>query len=272
MKWWLSCLVLVLGWSLFLSEAGAQRKKETTQSGVSKQSNLQEWGLEKLGMSRRELQKTLKLKRFKKVRKTSYFYHPEPVTIHGRRAIVTVAFVGNKLAEVTFYFNEFAPRSNDRIKAFETLATELVETYGKPTIERPILREDVYQNEPGLWNIGLRVGKVVLRREWHTPQSTLKMRLFGLDSTQDIHQTLTYQSASLGESLPQGDSRVFYRGTNKTKAKAKATTRMPYMDLNETNSPTRTRSCCKYCSRGQPCGDSCISKSKTCHKPRGCAC
>lgn len=30
--------------------------------------------------------------------------------------------------------------------------------------------------------------------------------------------------------------------------------------------------CCKYCSSGQPCGDSCIAANKTCHKPRGCAC
>lgn len=32
------------------------------------------------------------------------------------------------------------------------------------------------------------------------------------------------------------------------------------------------RACCKYCSSGQPCGDSCISWNKTCRKGRGCAC
>lgn len=31
--------------------------------------------------------------------------------------------------------------------------------------------------------------------------------------------------------------------------------------------------CCKVCSaRSKPCGDSCISRSKTCHKGPGCAC
>ena len=31
--------------------------------------------------------------------------------------------------------------------------------------------------------------------------------------------------------------------------------------------------CCKRCSaKSKPCGDSCISKSKTCHKGKGCAC
>ena len=30
--------------------------------------------------------------------------------------------------------------------------------------------------------------------------------------------------------------------------------------------------CCKVCDAGQACGDSCISRKKTCHKGRGCAC
>lgn len=31
-------------------------------------------------------------------------------------------------------------------------------------------------------------------------------------------------------------------------------------------------SCCKVCSNGKACGHSCISKGKTCSKPKGCAC
>ena len=30
--------------------------------------------------------------------------------------------------------------------------------------------------------------------------------------------------------------------------------------------------CCKICKKGKACGDSCINKSYTCHKPPGCAC
>lgn len=30
--------------------------------------------------------------------------------------------------------------------------------------------------------------------------------------------------------------------------------------------------CCKVCSKGKACGDTCISKEKTCEEPRGCAC
>ena len=35
--------------------------------------------------------------------------------------------------------------------------------------------------------------------------------------------------------------------------------------------PTR-QDCCRVCSTGKACGNSCISRSYTCHKGRGCAC
>lgn len=30
--------------------------------------------------------------------------------------------------------------------------------------------------------------------------------------------------------------------------------------------------CCKVCSKGKACGDSCIARDKACHKGAGCAC
>lgn len=39
------------------------------------------------------------------------------------------------------------------------------------------------------------------------------------------------------------------------------------------SAPVRVaQACCKYCSKGKPCGDSCISRAKQCHKGQGCAC
>jgi len=32
------------------------------------------------------------------------------------------------------------------------------------------------------------------------------------------------------------------------------------------------RACCKICRRGKACGDSCINRAYTCHRPPGCAC
>jgi hypothetical protein len=30
--------------------------------------------------------------------------------------------------------------------------------------------------------------------------------------------------------------------------------------------------CCKICDKGQACGNTCIARTKSCHKGRGCAC
>ena len=32
------------------------------------------------------------------------------------------------------------------------------------------------------------------------------------------------------------------------------------------------QACCKKCTKGQPCGNSCISASAKCKQPPGCAC
>lgn len=36
--------------------------------------------------------------------------------------------------------------------------------------------------------------------------------------------------------------------------------------------PAQFAACCKICRAGKACGDSCIKRSYTCHKPPGCAC
>jgi hypothetical protein len=36
--------------------------------------------------------------------------------------------------------------------------------------------------------------------------------------------------------------------------------------------PLYSQYCCKVCTTGKACGNSCISRSKTCHKIGGCAC
>lgn len=36
--------------------------------------------------------------------------------------------------------------------------------------------------------------------------------------------------------------------------------------------PFQLAACCKICRTGKACGNSCISRAYTCHKPPGCAC
>jgi hypothetical protein len=35
---------------------------------------------------------------------------------------------------------------------------------------------------------------------------------------------------------------------------------------------TMPAACCKMCTKGKACGNSCISRDKICHQPPGCAC
>jgi hypothetical protein len=36
--------------------------------------------------------------------------------------------------------------------------------------------------------------------------------------------------------------------------------------------PAMARECCKVCTKGKPCGDTCIEKGDECHVSPGCAC
>ena len=45
-------------------------------------------------------------------------------------------------------------------------------------------------------------------------------------------------------------------------------TRLQYLSTKDRVSAA----CCKHCRKGKACGDSCISKSKSCHVGKGCAC
>jgi hypothetical protein len=36
--------------------------------------------------------------------------------------------------------------------------------------------------------------------------------------------------------------------------------------------PASPMACCKICTKGKACGNSCISQDKYCHQPPGCAC
>lgn len=53
---------------------------------------------------------------------------------------------------------------------------------------------------------------------------------------------------------------------------------IPKRDANTTTFDSTTQAdglvgyCCKVCSTGKACGDSCISRNKECHKQPGCAC
>jgi hypothetical protein len=46
----------------------------------------------------------------------------------------------------------------------------------------------------------------------------------------------------------------------------------PFNEIEQAESAAAEKQCCKVCSKGKPCGDTCIEKSDVCHVPPGCAC
>ena len=46
----------------------------------------------------------------------------------------------------------------------------------------------------------------------------------------------------------------------------------PRMSTPRWSAPARSGRCCRVCRRGYACGNSCISRSRRCHQPPGCAC
>jgi hypothetical protein len=45
----------------------------------------------------------------------------------------------------------------------------------------------------------------------------------------------------------------------------------PFNEFQQSESAAAAK-CCKVCSKGKPCGDTCIEKDDVCHVPPGCAC
>jgi hypothetical protein len=43
-------------------------------------------------------------------------------------------------------------------------------------------------------------------------------------------------------------------------------------ETTEQSQSASARECCKVCTKGKPCGDTCIEKDDVCHVPPGCAC
>lgn len=57
-----------------------------------------------------------------------------------------------------------------------------------------------------------------------------------------------------------------------TKVPTLRPTSIPTIFLPPTPTNAPPRACCKICSKGKACGDSCISKDKNCNVGPGCAC
>ena len=73
-------------------------------------------------------------------------------------------------------------------------------------------------------------------------------------------------AADLKRSMPGQQER-----TNPAVYTAATWERLRSLDIN-TGATIWNAACCKTCRKGKACGNSCISRSKTCRKSPGCAC
>jgi hypothetical protein len=68
-----------------------------------------------------------------------------------------------------------------------------------------------------------------------------------------------------GKKMPASARRIARIAAKEEKAAARE-------EAKEGHTFAPERECCRHCTSGCPCGDSCISCAKTCHKAPGCAC
>ncbi len=82
----------------------------------------------------------------------------------------------------------------------------------------------------------------------------------------DVHRLDADKDGSACESLPSASSQPVPEPSTPPRIVA------PPEPEVVTAPPVTEKVCCRYCSTGKACGDSCISRSYTCHKAPGCAC
>lgn len=90
-----------------------------------------------------------------------------------------------------------------------------------------------------------------------------------LVAAQDAAAAWTLWSEVSGKALPASARRVSRVAAKEERAAAQ---KIPRTEGVPVRSFAPARECCKHCTTGCPCGDSCISCSKTCHEGPGCAC
>ena len=84
-----------------------------------------------------------------------------------------------------------------------------------------------------------------------------------------VYQQPVFQQQTVQQEAPVTTRSTYPSTTNQNTTPTTNTYTPPSTPTYEESSQT---SCCKICSKGKACGDSCISRSYTCHKGPWCAC
>lgn len=79
--------------------------------------------------------------------------------------------------------------------------------------------------------------------------------------------SLLYTVAAIGGDRGMEPSSQFFDRVIATSPRSN-----PFNEFQLSERATASAQCCKICSKGKPCGDTCIEKDDVCHVPQGCAC
>lgn len=79
--------------------------------------------------------------------------------------------------------------------------------------------------------------------------------------------SLLFAVTAIGGDRGMENSSRFFGRVTATSARSN-----PFTEIEQSQTAAAEKQCCKVCSKGKPCGDTCIEKSDVCHRPKGCAC
>jgi len=102
-------------------------------------------------------------------------------------------------------------------------------------------------------------------------RSALRMRVAPSTSSALVGTIPRGRLVSVG-TCSSGWCEVRYAGRSGYSSARYLTPLPPLSATGRVRTPRAARSCCRICTRGKACGNSCISRRYTCHRGRGCAC
>jgi endonuclease G len=122
------------------------------------------------------------------------------------------------------------------------------------------------------------------RGSWETVSLSRLRELTGIDVFPSLPEAISQKPSSLpppgGDGIEEAGRRAPAVEAERPKRAGAKPAALPRARAPSSTAPaavpalprSQPRACCRYCSKGQPCGNSCISWRYTCRQPPGCAC
>lgn len=100
-------------------------------------------------------------------------------TVAGLGCTIFYVFLADQLVSGTY--NATVPHANDNayLDDFQMLKESLTAKYGRPAIDTPYWKNDLYMNDPASWGMAVGAGHLILHVEWRSQPTTISLALTG---------------------------------------------------------------------------------------------